>query len=231
MKTALVTGASSGIGYAIAEKLLKEGYNVGGLARRVEKLAPLEKYPEFLPIKADVTNVLDVKWAHSAMIERFGQTNIIVNNAGVGYLGRMDETDLKEWHKMFDVNVNGLLTVTHTWLPELKDKQGHIINIDSVAGHEVYPDGIVYCATKHAVRTISVGLEKELKGMVRVTNISPGPVETEFADHTTHPEKSAQMQDYFKNVLKSEDIANAVWYAISQPDHVAINEVMVRPFK
>ncbi len=231
MKVALITGVSSGIGHAIALNLLENGLRVAGMSRRTSNMEELMQHDNFFHAKADVTNVEQVRNAYADIHEKFGRIDVLINNAGVGYLGRMDETQLDEWHKMIDVNVKGLLTVTHACMTELKERRGHIINIDSVAGHEVYPDGVVYCATKHAVRVITVGLEKELKGQVKLTNISPGPVETEFADHTTHPEKSAQMQDYFKDVLKAEDIANAVWYAISQPQHVAVNEIMVRPFK
>ncbi len=232
-KTIVLSGASSGIGKATARQLLKSGYKVAGLSRRTEKCNDLtEAHPEsFLNLKADVTDTASIKSAIDQVLEKFGKIDGLINNAGVGYLGKIETGKLDEWHKMFDVNVSGLLSLTHACIPQLIENRGHVVNIDSVAGHEVYPEGVVYCATKHAVRVMSVGLEKELKGRVKITNISPGPVETEFVEHTTDEEKAAQMKDYFKDVLTSEDIAESILFALSQPAHVAINEITIRPFK
>lgn len=233
MKNIIITGVSSGIGLAIAEKLLSKGHRVAGLSRRTEKMTALqEQYGDkFLSIACDVTKPEEVENAKQKALAAWNSVDVLINNAGVGYLGKMEETPLSEWHQMFDVNVNGLMTCIHTFQNSLFDARGQIINIDSVAGHEVYPEAVVYCATKHAVRALSVGMEKEFKGRIKITNISPGAVETEFHTHTTHPEKSEQMEKQFSNVLKADDIARAVDFAIDQPGHVAINELTIRPFK
>ncbi len=232
-RTIIISGVSSGIGKATAHLLLKNGYRVAGLSRRTSKSEDiLNEFPDrFLNLEADVTDVDSLKVAVDKVQEKFGQIDALINNAGVGHLGKIETAKLEEWHNMFDVNVNGLLSLTHICIPELINNKGHIINIDSVAGHEVYPEGVVYCATKHAVRVMSVGLEKELKGRVKVTNISPGPVETEFVEHTSDKEKVAQMKEYFKDVLTAKDIAESILFALSQPAHVAINEITIRPFK
>lgn len=233
IKTVLISGVSSGIGKATAEQLLRNGYQVVGASRRTSLVDELKhEFPNsFLNLEMDLISKQSVEQAVNKAINHFGQLDVLINNAGVGYLGKIETGILSEWHKMFDVNVNGLLSLTHNCLPHLIKSKGHIINIDSVAGHEVYPEGVVYCATKHAVKAISIGLEKELKGRVKITNISPGPVETEFVNHTTDAEKAAQMKDYFKDVLTAENISDAIYYAISQPNHIAINEITIRPFK
>lgn len=233
MKNIIITGVSSGIGLAIAEKLLAKGHRVAGLSRRVEKMTSIkESYKDsFIAIACDVTKPKEVEAAKEKVLATWSSVDVLINNAGVGYLGKMEETPLAEWHKMFDVNVNGLMTCIHMFQEQLFNSRGQIINIDSVAGHEVYPEAVVYCATKHAVRALSVGMEKEFKGRIKITNISPGAVETEFHTHTTHPEKAEQMEKQFSNVLKADDIARAVEFAIDQPGHVAINELTIRPFK
>lgn len=233
MKNVIVTGASSGIGEAICRILLEKGNRVAGLARRTEMMSGLKSdyASNFIAISCDVTQAEQVLAAKNQLLDQWKQIDVLINNAGVGYLGKMEETPLAEWHKMFDVNVNGLMTCIHTFQEQLFNSRGQIINIDSVAGHEVYPEAVVYCATKHAVRALSVGMEKEFKGRIKITNISPGAVETEFHTHTTHLEKAEQMEKQFSNVLKADDIARAVEFAIDQPGHVAINELTIRPFK
>ena len=170
-RIAVVTGASSGIGKSTVEKLLEDGFVVVGFARRADRLNEITG-EHFHAVVGDVTNKSDVNNLVDEVKDRYGKIDVLVNNAGVGYLGRMDETRLEEWDKMIDINLKGLLSVTHAFLPMLVENRAHLINVDSVAGHEVYPDGVVYCSTKHAVRVISIGLEKELKGKVKITNVS-----------------------------------------------------------
>ena len=232
-KTILITGASSGIGKDVSKALMKKGYFVIGMARRVEKLNELKnEFPgQFTGIELDVTNTEAVIQSRREIQQSHSTIDVLINNAGIGMLGPLSEAPLEDWHTMADVNYKGLLSITHTFLPDLIQSKGHLINIDSVAGHEVYPESVVYCSTKWAVRALSLGIEKELRGKVKVTNISPGPVETEFPNHTNHERKAKEMENYFKNVLTAQDIANSILFAIESPQHVAINELTIRPFK
>lgn len=232
-KTILVTGASSGIGRDLSIALMNKGYHVIGMARRKEKLNQLKSdFPNlFTPLELDVTNTKAVVASREEIKNQHQSIDVLINNAGIGLLGPLTEAPLEDWHTMADVNYKGLLSITHTYLPDLIESKGHLINIDSVAGHEVYPESVVYCSSKWAVRALSLGIEKELRGKVKVTNISPGPVETEFPDQTNHERKAKEMKDYFKNVLTAEDITRSILFAIESPDHVAINELTIRPFK
>ncbi len=232
-RTVLITGASSGIGKDLSIALMEKGHTVVGIARRMEKLKEIEnQFPQlFVPIEADVTQTSAILEAKQQLEDKNREIDVLINNAGIGMLGPIAEADLNEWHTMVDVNVKGLLTVTHTFLSQLISTKGHIINIDSVAGHEVYPESVVYCSTKWAVRALSIGLEKELRGKVKITNISPGPVETEFPTHTQHERKASEMKDYFKNVLTAEDITRTVLFALESPKGIAINELTIRPFQ
>lgn len=233
MKTAIITGASSGIGAATAKLLNQNGYNVVLAARRVEKLQTLAKElnTNHLLVQTDVTSVDDVKHLIESAINAFGGIDVLINNAGLGIVSPMQDGKLEDWHKMFNVNVNGLLTCIHTALPHLLKSEGNIINIASVAAHEVFPNTVVYCATKHAVNAITVGMRKEFRDKVKVCNISPGAVQTEFLEQSADNEQVKQMKDYFFNneTLRSEDIAEAILDVLSKPKRVAINEVIIRP--
>ncbi len=233
MKRVLITGASSGIGRSISKKLIDSGHLVIGLARRKEKLDALrnELGKNFVPHQVDVVDTRAIQEMGDRVREEHGKIDVLINNAGVGHLGAITEGKLEEWHNMFDVNVKGLLSLTHIFLPDLRDQKGQIINIDSVAGHEVYPTAVVYCASKWAVKAISMGLEKELRGEVKITNISPGAVETEFVNHTSVEEKRKEMQERFQDVLTGEDIAEAVLFSMNQRNRAAINEITIRPWK
>ena len=233
MKTAIITGASSGIGAATAKLLNKNGYNVVLAARRIEKLDALSKELDVNHhiVQTDVTQVADVERLVKESIEKFGAIDVLVNNAGLGMVAPMHEGKLEDWHKMFNVNVNGLLSCIHKALPHLLKSEGTIINIASVAAHEVFPNTVVYCATKHAVNAITVGMRKEFRDKVKVCNISPGAVQTEFLEQSAVNEQTKQMKDYFFNneTLQSEDIAEAILDVLSKPKRVAINEVIIRP--
>jgi NADP-dependent 3-hydroxy acid dehydrogenase YdfG len=233
MKTAIITGASSGIGAATAILLNQNGYQVVLAARRMDKLEKVaaQLNEHHLLVATDVAIVADVKNLIEAAIEKFGKIDILINNAGLGYIAPLKDGKLEDWHRMFDVNVNGLLSCIHTALPYLLKQKGTIINIASVAAHEVFPNTVVYCATKHAVNAITIGIRKEFRDQVKVCNISPGAVQTEFLEQSEDNENIKQMKDYFFNndTLKGQDIAETILDVLSKPAHVAINEVIIRP--
>ncbi|MGM8364325.1 SDR family oxidoreductase [Virgibacillus sp. W0181] len=227
-KTAIVTGASSGIGVGIAKKLAKEGANVTLVARRKEQLENLaDEINESGQGKAlAVPTNIAVQSEVEEMVERtkstFGDIDIYVNNAGQMLSARLQDGKVEEWEQMIDVNIKGVLYGIHAVLPDMVEKRtGHIINIASVSGFEVTKISSVYSATKYAVRAISMGLEKELaRTGVRVTNISPGMVDTDRASAQSKSDRTP---------LQTNDIANAIVYAVTQPDYVNVNEITVRP--
>lgn len=240
-KVALVTGASSGIGEAIARHLAEEGANVVLAARREEKLTDLAQSlndgsnGKAIVVKTDVTKKEDMENLVQQAKDTYGKVDIVINNAGVMLLSFMKNDEVDQWTQMVDVNINGVLHGVHAVLPDmLKQESGHIVNVSSVAGHEVFPSSAVYSATKYAVRALSMGLEKELsKTGVRVTNISPGAVESELTNHITDDEVLEMFKDRASSMkkLQAEDIARSVVYAVTQPDYVNVNEVVVRPMQ
>ncbi|WP_121614878.1 SDR family oxidoreductase [Virgibacillus halodenitrificans] len=227
-KTAIITGASSGIGKGIAKHLSDVGVNVVLAARNKEKLAGVAEeinqsmQGKALAVETDVSNKEDMDVLIKQARNTFEKVDIFVNNAGQMLHSRVQDGHVDEWEKMIDVNIKGVLYGIHGVLPEmLERKSGHIINIASVSGHEVTKVSTVYSATKFAVRAISMGLEKELaRTGVRVTNISPGKVDTDLAS-------ASQSSD--RKPLHTDDIAKSVIYAVSQPDYVNVNEITVRP--
>jgi len=236
-KVAVVTGASSGIGEATAEALAAEGASVVVAARREDRLADLVGRIEgnggrTLSVQCDVT---DEEQAH-ALIQRaeeeLGSVDILINNAGVMLLSKVEKGLSDQWRQMFDVNVMGLLYATDAAVEVMKrQKSGHIVNISSVAGRKVRPTGGVYSGTKFAVNAISEGLRQELlEDNVRITMVEPGAVETELPDHITDDEALEGMGGLMKiERLQSEDIANAIAYVVTQPAHVSVNEILIRP--
>ncbi|PFG13562.1 SDR family oxidoreductase [Bacillus sp. es.036] len=240
-KVAIVTGASSGIGEAIAKQLANEGASLVLAARREEKLTDLASFitnqsnGKAIVVKTDVTKKEDMEQLVEQAKQEFGKVDIVVNNAGVMLLSFMKNDEVDQWSQMVDVNIKGVLYGIHAALPDmLKQESGHIINVSSVAGHEVFASSAVYSATKYAVRALSMGLEKELsKTGVRVTNISPGAVETELTHHITDEEVLNMFKDRASSMkaLQADDIARAVVYAVTQPEYVNVNEVVVRPMQ
>ena len=238
-KTAIITGASSGIGEATARKLAAAGANVVLAARRTDELEKLKKGIEqdggkALVVATDVTQRDAVKELVQKTHDSFGPVDILVNNAGLMPLSYMKNLHVDEWMTMVDVNIKGVLLCLSEVLPDMTErKQGHIINISSVAGREVMPGSAVYSATKFAVRALSDGLRKELapKYGIRVTCIEPGAVETELLDTITDDELMQDFKDSFGDIefLSKDDIANAIYYALTQPDGVHVNELQVRP--
>jgi NADP-dependent 3-hydroxy acid dehydrogenase YdfG len=236
-KVVVITGASSGIGEATAEALAGEGATVVVAARREERLSDLvEKLNgdggKALAVECDVT---DEEQAH-ALIQRakdeFGRVDILINNAGVMQLSKIEKGLSDEWRRMFDVNVLGLLYVTDAAVQVMKEQgSGHLVNVSSVAGRKSGPLRGAYSGSKFAVNAISEALRVELlEDNIRVTMIEPGAVETELADHITDEEAQEGISALYQlDILQPEDIANAITYCVSQPERVSINEVLIRP--
>ncbi|CAM3931326.1 SDR family oxidoreductase [Alkalicoccus chagannorensis] len=227
--TAVVTGASSGIGAGIARRLAAQDVNVVLAARRIEKLEELEQELQetgsggVLTVRTDVTNQVEMTMLADKAAETFGQVDIYVNNAGQMLAAPVLSGEVDAWDQMIDVNIKGVLYGVHSVVPGMIERgSGHIINIASVSGWEVTKMSTVYSATKFAVRALSTGLEKELaKTGVRVTNISPGMVDSiEDGESAWHGDRRK---------LETNDIARAVVYAVTQPDYVNVNEITVRP--
>ncbi|MBV9179085.1 MAG: SDR family oxidoreductase [Nitrososphaeraceae archaeon] len=248
-KVAIVTGASSGIGYAASLALSKAGVRVAVGARRIDRLLELEKQivnnnsddegrkrvreEIFTQQKLDVTSKSDCDSFVDTVIKKWGRIDILINNAGLMPLSYFKNRKVEEWEQMIDVNIKGVLYCTSAVIPYMLDKKsGHIVNISSVAGRIVFAGGSVYCATKHAIAAFSEGLRKELSPeyKIRVTCIEPGAVSTELLETITD-ESMAKFIQASKNMetLQSEDIANAILYAIQAPNHVNVNEILIRP--
>jgi len=237
-KVAIVTGASSGIGYATALALSKSGAKVAIGARRIDNLLELENKirqngGEAFSQKLDVTKKSDCDSFVDATIKKWGGVDILVNNAGLMPLSFVKNLKVDEWDQMIDVNIKGVLYCTAAVIPHMfAKKSGHIINISSVAGRIVFPSGSVYCATKHAVTAFSEGLRQEFstRSNIRVTCIEPGVVSTELTNTITDESLQSFVETSKKmNSLKAEDIANAILFAVEAPSHVNINEVLIRP--
>jgi NADP-dependent 3-hydroxy acid dehydrogenase YdfG len=234
-KVALVTGASSGIGEATVKVLVKEGARVVAVARRKDRLDQLAKAygNQILPIEADISQEAQVKKVVDQTIQKWGRIDTLVANAGVMLLSPVRESKTEEWRSMVDINVLGLMYCVYHVLPQMtKQKSGHIVTLSSVAGRTIFPNGAAYCATKYAVRAFSEALRQEIcKDNIRVTIIEPGAVKTELAEHVSHAGAKDFLEDFFASMelLNSEDIAGAIAYALQQPAHVDVNEIMIRP--
>ncbi|MDH3191989.1 MAG: SDR family oxidoreductase [Nitrosopumilus sp.] len=237
-KVAIVTGASSGIGFATALALSKAGAKVAIGARRTEKLAELEnKIKEsggkVFSQKLDVTKKEECNSFVKTVLSKWNSVDILVNNAGLMPLSFIKNLKIDEWDQMVDVNIKGVLYCTGAVVSHmLEKKSGHIINISSVAGRIVFPAGSVYCATKHAITAFSEGLREELsvRKNIRVTCIEPGVVATELTNTIT----DESLQGFVENTKKMEalqacDIANAILYAVESPNYVNVNEILIRP--
>jgi clavulanate-9-aldehyde reductase len=236
-KVALVTGASSGIGEATAEALAAAGANVVIAARRADRLAALENKlaaqgTKVLSVELDVTDEQACRAAVQQTVDQFGALDILVNNAGLMLLGRIEGADTTDWTRMINTNVLGLMFMTHAALPHLLAGQGTIINVSSVAGRVARLGSGVYNASKWAVGAFSESLRQEVTTRgVRVVVIEPGMVATELREHITDQDAKATVMARAEEMrqLQATDIANAVVWAATQPDHVAINEILIRP--
>ncbi len=239
MKLALITGATAGIGKATAELFAKNKINLILTGRREEKLNKLAaalktSYGiEVSTLCFDVRNKEEVKLALESMPESQRNIDILVNNAGLAKgLGPIQDGEFSDWEQMIDTNIKGLLYVTRfvsKWMAERKS--GHIVNISSIAGTQTYPNGNVYCATKHAVVGLSKSMRIDLLPYgIRVTSISPGMVETEFSLVRFNGDEERAKKPYIGlHPLKAEDIADTIWFAVSRKSHVNINDIEITP--
>ena len=238
-KIVFITGASSGIGAACAEYFAKAGAKLLLCARRIEILNKLAAQlqtnhgVQVHTFKLDVRNHPEVTATLKSLADQWQSVDILINNAGLAAgLDFTQEGNIQDWEEMIDTNVKGLLYVTREILPQMvKRDSGHIINIDSIAGHQVYPKGAVYCATKHAVNAISNGLRLDLFGTkVRVSTVDPGAVATNFSTVRFKGDtKRAKAVYEGMEALTPMDVADAVLYCASRPPHVNISEVIIMP--
>jgi len=235
MKTALITGATSGIGMATAKLFAQTGHKLILCGRRTERLNQLknELNTEVHTLRFDVRNREDVVNAIDSIPEEFQNIDILLNNAGNAHgLSSIQQGNLDDWDAMIDGNVKGLLYVTKAILPTMIDRNtGFIINIGSVAAKEVYPNGNVYCASKHAVDALSKSMRVDLAGHnIRVSAIHPGAVETEFSEvrFKGDKEKAAGVYQGF-DALQAQDIAEIIEFITSRPSHVNIEDLIVYP--
>lgn len=235
---ALVTGATAGIGKETAKALASLGYSIFITGRREERLVQVAQ-----EIQQQFKGA-QVKWATFDVSDRFEVSEfikkhqdtlqnieILVNNAGLALgVDKMQDANLDDWEVMIDTNIKGLLFMTRNLLPMITQHRGHIVNLGSVAGRWTYPGGGVYCATKFAVRAISEGLRMDLAGTgVRVTNIEPGMVETEFSHVRLRDSKSAEAVYAGMTPLSAQDIAETISWCVSRPAHVNVQELVIYP--
>ncbi len=235
-KTALITGATSGIGRATAHEFAKHGINLILCGRRQERLdtdkRALEKLTHVHTLNFDVRDKDQVQKSIASLPKEFKQIDILINNAGNAHgLDPIQSGSLDDWDAMMDINVKGLLYVSKAVMPQMTERQsGHIINIGSSAGKEVYPKGNVYCGSKHAVVAITEGMRIDLNPYgIKVSGINPGLVETEFSK--VRFKGDAKADNVYKGfkALQAEDIAEIIYFAVSRPTHVNIADVLVFP--
>ena len=239
-KVVLITGATSGIGEATARAFAKEGHKIIITGRRAERLEALKAELEeqcgatILPLSFDVRSEEECNCAIANLPEEFAEIDILVNNAGLASgLEHLNEGASEDWNAMIDTNVKGLLYITRAVSNRMikRGAGGHIVNLGSTAGTQVYENGNVYCATKHAVHALSHGMRIDLlRHRIRVTEIRPGMVETEFSVVRFHGDKG-RADGVYKGLkpLTGADIAEAIVWATSQPSHVNISEIVLTP--
>ena len=234
-KTAFITGATSGIGKATAIELAKENINLILCGRRKQRLdelkTELSSNVKVYTLSFDIRNREEVKQAIASLPEEFKQIDILINNAGNAHgLDPIQDGSIDDWDAMIDINVKGLLYVSKQIIPQMvKRGRGHIINIGSTAGKEVYPNGNVYCASKHAVNAINQGMRIDLNGTgIRVGAINPGMVETEFSEvrFKGDSEKASKVYQGFEP-LQPEDVADIIRFVVTRPYHVNIADLIV----
>ena len=237
-KVVVITGASSGIGEATAKELASKGAKLVLAARREERLKKLQEEiqtngGQVIYKVTDVTSREQMDELARYALKEFGKIDVLVNNAGIMPQAFLAENKVDEWDKMIDVNIKGVLYAIAAIVPSMREnKSGHVINLSSVAGHNIYPGGTVYCGTKFAVRAISEGLRQEeaMNGTnIRVTNVSPGAITSELLETTSDPTMRAGLDDFYKVAIDAESIAHAISFAIEQPAEVGINEMIIRP--
>jgi NADP-dependent 3-hydroxy acid dehydrogenase YdfG len=240
-RVAVITGASSGIGEATARALSSEGYNVVLAARREDRINQLRDElnsngSKALAVPTDVSDEASANALIKAAQDEYGRVDALINNAGVMLLGAVQGAETDEWRTMVNVNVLGLMYCTHAAIPVMQaGGGGHIVNVSSVAGRIAAMGSAAYNATKWAVVGFSEALRQEvLFSNIRVTIVEPGFVETELQGHNTNPVVVEAIQKYAeetKPLLTADDIAASITYALGQPEHVAVNEILIRPTK
>lgn len=237
-KVIAITGASSGMGKAIAIELAKNGAKVMLGARRTERLQQLveeikSKGGEASFTTIDVKNKADLVQLVSKAFGQYGKLDVIINNAGISQLSRIDDLDIEGWEEMIDINLKGVLYGMAAAIPVFKQQQsGHIVNIISTAGIKITPMMGVYAGTKNAIRTIGEAFRQESDGKIRITGISPGYVNTDFASNIRNEEVKAAIQQGMEQMaIDPIAIANAVIYAVSQPYDVEVGDIVIRPSK
>lgn len=234
-KIIIVTGASSGIGEAVAERLAADGHHVIAGARRQDRLQQLAdrvtRQGGTIEVHTlDVTDRAAVTALVDAAVATHGRVDVIVNNAGVMPLSRLDALLVDQWDQMIDVNVRGLLNGIAATLPHFQRQEaGHFVTVASIGAHEVVPTGAVYCATKYAAWAITEGLRLELDPSIRVTTISPGVVESELAQTITDTTAAEAMRGYRADAIPPAAIARAIAYAVGEPADADVNEMIIRP--
>ncbi|WP_457789877.1 SDR family oxidoreductase [Pseudomonas sp. PL-6] len=234
-KVIVITGASSGIGEATARLLASRGAKVMLGARRTDRLEQIAGEIQGTGGTAafralDVTSRQDVRDFIDFTVTRFGRVDVLINNAGVMPLSKLEALKVDEWDRMIDVNIRGVLHGIAATLPLMQQQRaGQIINIASIGAYAVSPTAAVYCATKYAVRAISEGLRQEVGGDIRVTVIAPGVTESELADSISDEGGRAEMVEFRKIAIPAEAIARAIAYAVEQPADVDVSELIVRP--
>jgi NADP-dependent 3-hydroxy acid dehydrogenase YdfG len=237
-RTVLITGASAGIGAACARAFAVEGARLLLVARRAERLQELADKlrgsgTDVLALEMDVRDAAAVSAAVAGLPAEWSTVDVLVNNAGLGRgMDKLWQGAPADWDEMVDTNVKGLLYVTRAVLPGMVERgHGHVVNLGSVAGHEVYPGGAVYCATKHAVGAITRGLRMDVLGTgVRVSTVDPGMVETEFSVVRFHGDQD-RADNVYRNMtpLTAADIAETIVWVATRPPHVCIDEVIIKP--
>ncbi|MBA8881243.1 SDR family oxidoreductase [Phyllobacterium myrsinacearum] len=234
-KVVLITGASSGIGEATARYLAANGHRVVLGARRADRIAAVAQEiqtagGDALHRELDVTDLASVMAFAAFAQKHYGRIDVLINNAGVMPLSLVQELKVDEWNTMIDVNLRGVLHGIAAVLPIMREQgRGHIVNVASTSAHRVDPTAAVYCATKFAVRALSEGLRQESKDL-RVTVISPGLTRSELFDGISNPQLKAGVHAMLdQSSIPASAIAEAIGYAISQPDNVDVNEMIVRP--
>lgn len=236
-KTALITGATSGIGKATATLFAKKKIRLIICGRRIRRLQELQlelsKLTEVTILQFDVSKRNEVETAINSLPENFKEIDILINNAGNAHgLSSIQDGDLDDWDAMLDINVKGLLYVSKSIIPKMvANNKGFIVNIGSIAAKEVYPNGNVYCASKHAVDALNKAMRIDLnKHHIRVSAIHPGAVETEFSEvrFKGDTEKAKSVYEGYK-ALQAEDIADIIHFVITRPYHVNIEDLVVYP--
>ncbi|MFF7852896.1 SDR family NAD(P)-dependent oxidoreductase [Streptomyces sp. NPDC007904] len=234
-KVVLITGASSGIGEATGRLLAERGHHVVLGARRTERLEELTEdiqaaggSAEYHPL--DVTDAEQVRSFVDAAHRRHGRVDVMVNNAGVMPLSKLETLRLDEWDRMIDVNVRGVLHGIAAALPVMRAQHhGQFVNVASIGAHQVSPTAAVYCATKYAVWALSEGLRQEVGGDIRVTTVCPGVTESELADSISDPVGHEEMRTYRSVSIPASSVGAAIAFAIDQPAEVDVSEIIVRP--